>query len=55
MVANKSMITLIKKNEGGRFVYRGTTTAEVIGYPTDTSWEIWDDMERQKTYHIAKK
>jgi hypothetical protein len=54
MIASKSIRTMIRKNENGRFIYRGTTSAEVIGYPTDTVWEIWDDTTYQKTYHIAR-
>lgn len=53
-VATKPMIETIRKNENGRFVYRGITKADIIGYPTETEFEIWDDTEKFTTYHIPK-
>ena len=54
VATTKTIIDLIRKNENGRFIYRGDTTAQVAGYPTDTTFEIWDDTRDQKTYHIPK-
>ena len=52
MLANAAMLTMIRKNENSRFIYRGTTTTNMPGYPTDTKFEIWDDTVDQKTRHV---
>lgn len=52
MLADARMIKKIRRNICGRFVYRGTTSANVFGYPTDRQFEIWNDTITQKTYHI---
>lgn len=54
MIASKAIETLIRNDKDGRFVLRGTTKGQIAGYPSDTVFEIWDDLRDQKTYHVAK-
>ena len=50
MISKKT--TLKKALSKATYRYRGYTTAEVIGYPTDTRFAIFDDLENQRVVHI---